>query len=171
MSRNRRGLYITDRHIMAERRESVTVDLLSPGKGFGVCVKLRENKGKLEITVFTGLHHTLSEWAETEFSVDLPNDADAPNDEEEGNDDEGEDEGDDEEGANPKPFGKPPISEIIPDWDKDIDEEDDEGDDEAATLAGMEGGAIGYNEARGYDTEEPEPCGHHCDYDCPRCGV
>jgi len=141
MAQNWKDLYITDRHLMTERRESITVDLLSPGKGFGVSVKLRENKGKLEITVFTGLHHTLSEWAETEFSVELPNDAEAPNDEEEGN---GDGDGD--------------------------DSDDDEGDNEAAILAGMEHGAIGYNEARGYDTEEPEPCGQHCDWSCPRCG-
>jgi hypothetical protein len=94
MSRNRITTATTttsDRYLFAERRKSVTVDLLSPGKGFGVCVKLREIDGKLEIAVFTGLHHTLSEWTEVEFSVDLPNDEDAPADEEEGNDDEGED--------------------------------------------------------------------------------
>ena len=95
---------------------------------------MRESKGKLEIVVKTGLHHTLSTWDTAEFSVDLPNDEDAPNDEEEGNDDEGED------------------------------------DDEAANLAALERGASGYNEARGYDTEEPEPCGQHCDWSCPRCG-
>jgi len=126
----------TDRYFVVERGQSVTLDLLSPGRGFGVCVKLREIDGKLEIAVFTGLHHVLSEWTEVEFSVDLPDDEDAPNEQEEGEDDDG-----------------------------------GEGDDEAAILAGMERGAIGYNEARGYDTEEPEPCGHHCDYDCPRCGV
>lgn len=24
--------------------------------------------------------------------------------------------------------------------------------------------------AMGYDTSSPEPCGHHCPSDCPRCG-
>lgn len=32
------------------------------------------------------------------------------------------------------------------------------------------GGMFAYNEARGYDTTSPDPCGHHCGYDCPRCG-
>lgn len=37
-------------------------------------------------------------------------------------------------------------------------------------LMAMEFGVDGLNEARGYDTSEPEPCGHHCGSDCPRCG-
>lgn len=41
---------------------------------------------------------------------------------------------------------------------------------EAATLAGMDHGVRGYNEAMGWDTTSPEPCGHHCTSDCPRCG-
>jgi hypothetical protein len=153
MSRNRITTATTtvpDRYLLAERPESVTVDLLSPGKGFGVCVKLREIDGKLEIAVFTGLHHTLSMWDKVEFLVDLPDDENAPNEQEEGEDDEGED----DDGGE----------------DDEEDEEDDEGDNEAAILAGMESGASGYNAARGYDTEEPEPCGHHYGYDCPRCG-
>jgi hypothetical protein len=86
MSRNR-----SDRYLMTERRQTVTVDFLGSAGEFGVCVELRESEGKLEIVVKTGLHHTLSTWDTAEFSVDLPNDEDAPNDEEEGNDDEGED--------------------------------------------------------------------------------
>jgi hypothetical protein len=40
----------------------------------------------------------------------------------------------------------------------------------AARQAGMAFGVQGYNDALGYDTQPPEPCGHHCDSDCPRCG-
>jgi hypothetical protein len=43
-------------------------------------------------------------------------------------------------------------------------------DGEQAHEAGMMHGIDAYNEARGYDTEAPEPCGHHCPSDCPRCG-
>ena len=32
------------------------------------------------------------------------------------------------------------------------------------------GGMRAFNEARGYDTTAPDPCGHHCGWDCPRCG-
>ena len=42
--------------------------------------------------------------------------------------------------------------------------------DEIAIEAGMLGGCSAYNEARGFEVEEVEPCGHHCDYSCPRCG-
>jgi hypothetical protein len=80
---------------MTERRQTVTVDFLGCGREFDVCVKLRESEGKLEIAVFTGLHHTLSTWDEVEFSVDLPDDEDAPNEQEEGEDDDGSE--DDEE--------------------------------------------------------------------------
>jgi hypothetical protein len=41
---------------------------------------------------------------------------------------------------------------------------------EEAILAGMEFGMDAYNERMGYDLSAPEPCGHHCSYDCPRCG-
>jgi hypothetical protein len=41
--------------------------------------------------------------------------------------------------------------------------------DERAILAGMGGGVRAYNEAMGYDSYTPEPCGQHCQ-DCPRCG-
>ena len=45
-------------------------------------------------------------------------------------------------------------------------------DDEAerVNLAGMTHGVAGRNEAAGYDLTPPEPCGHHCPWDCPRCG-
>ncbi len=57
-------------------------------------------------------------------------------------------------------------------WDaaKKKDDEEPEVDTEAAMQAGMAHGTQGYNEARGWDTTEPEPCGHHCDSSCPRCG-
>lgn len=41
---------------------------------------------------------------------------------------------------------------------------------EMANEAGMLHGADAYNEAMGWDTSAPEPCGHHCPSDCPRCG-
>lgn len=41
---------------------------------------------------------------------------------------------------------------------------------ERATQAGMEGGVQAYNDAMGYDLTAPDPCGHHCGSDCPRCG-
>jgi hypothetical protein len=41
---------------------------------------------------------------------------------------------------------------------------------ETAMQAGMAFGVQGYNEAMGSDSETPEPCGHHCHSDCPRCG-
>lgn len=42
--------------------------------------------------------------------------------------------------------------------------------EESAMEAGMAFGVRGYNEVRGYDSYTPEPCGHHCDWDCPQCG-
>ena len=50
------------------------------------------------------------------------------------------------------------------------DDDTDEADSEAAMLAGMGGGIRAYNEVRGHDAYTPEPCGHHCGDDCPRCG-
>ena len=47
---------------------------------------------------------------------------------------------------------------------------DDTQREELAREAFARGGMGAYNEARGYDSYSPEPCGHHCDYDCPRCG-
>lgn len=47
---------------------------------------------------------------------------------------------------------------------------DDDDDDEYAHRVGMEMGIDAYNGARGMSTEAPEPCGHHCPPDCPRCG-
>lgn len=43
-------------------------------------------------------------------------------------------------------------------------------DEEYAMQQGMAFGTDGYNEAKGYDLSTPEPCGHHCGSDCPRCG-
>jgi hypothetical protein len=50
----------------------------------------------------------------------------------------------------------------------EADKDDDSGETlmEAFARAGM----LGYNEAQGCDTTEPEPCGHHCGDDCPLCG-
>ena len=42
--------------------------------------------------------------------------------------------------------------------------------EESSMEAGMAFGVQGYNEVRGYDSYTPEPCGHHCDWDCPQCG-
>ena len=40
---------------------------------------------------------------------------------------------------------------------------------EQAQLAGMEHGVDAYNEAMGWDTSSPEPCGHHCVGAYPPC--
>lgn len=50
------------------------------------------------------------------------------------------------------------------------DYEDDESNSEMLMEAFAAGGMDAYNEARGYDAFEPEPCGHHCADDCARCG-
>ena len=42
--------------------------------------------------------------------------------------------------------------------------------EELAAEAFARGGMGAYNEARGFDSQSPEPCGHHCGWDCPRCG-
>jgi hypothetical protein len=41
---------------------------------------------------------------------------------------------------------------------------------ERAYEAGMLYGVEAYNDAMGYSLAAPEPCGHHCMSDCPRCG-
>jgi len=46
----------------------------------------------------------------------------------------------------------------------------EEARDELAMEAGMLHGVNAYNEAMGWDVSFPEPCGHHCQSDCPRCG-
>jgi hypothetical protein len=53
---------------------------------------------------------------------------------------------------------------------EDEDYIDDIQREELAREAFARGGMNAYNEARGYDSYSSEPCGHHCDYDCPRCG-
>ena len=40
---------------------------------------------------------------------------------------------------------------------------------EQAQLAGMAHGVEAYNEAMGWDTSSPEPCGHHCVGAYPPC--
>jgi hypothetical protein len=52
----------------------------------------------------------------------------------------------------------------------DLNNNEEETNNELAQEAGMLYGIEAYNEARGYDTTSPEPCGHHCQSDCPRCG-
>ena len=47
--------------------------------------------------------------------------------------------------------------------------EDKHDKQERANLAGMEHGVEAYNEAMGWDTSSPEPCGHHCIHKFPRC--
>ena len=42
--------------------------------------------------------------------------------------------------------------------------------EELAREGFARGGMSAYNEARGFDSWNPEPCGHHCDWDCPVCG-
>ena len=41
---------------------------------------------------------------------------------------------------------------------------------EAESEALAMGGMNALNESRGYDTTAPDPCGHQCPPDCPRCG-
>jgi hypothetical protein len=41
---------------------------------------------------------------------------------------------------------------------------------EQAIEAGMLHGVRGYNNSMGCDLGAPDPCGHQCDWDCPRCG-
>ena len=50
------------------------------------------------------------------------------------------------------------------------DDDDDDWAKEITNEAGMAHGVHAFNEARGYDTTAPDPCGHHCGSDCPRCG-
>jgi hypothetical protein len=52
----------------------------------------------------------------------------------------------------------------------DFDWDNDDFVEEIAMEAGMLGGVNAYNEVRGCDVEDVEPCGHHCDDSCPRCG-
>lgn len=52
----------------------------------------------------------------------------------------------------------------------DVLEADEQERQELANEAGMLHGTDAYNEAMGYDTSTPDPCGHHCPSDCPRCG-
>jgi hypothetical protein len=42
---------------------------------------------------------------------------------------------------------------------------------EEANLIGMAHGVDAYNDAMGWSTDAPGPCGHHCTDDCPRCGL
>lgn len=51
-----------------------------------------------------------------------------------------------------------------------IDDNDDMQDMEMVSEAFARGGMTAVNEYRGHDSYNPEPCGHHCDEDCPRCG-
>jgi len=42
--------------------------------------------------------------------------------------------------------------------------------DDLLVAIGASYGAEAKNDARGQSLEAPEPCGHQCPYDCPRCG-
>lgn len=48
--------------------------------------------------------------------------------------------------------------------------EDDAWRREMAMEAGMGLGVGAYNDMMGGDSYSPDPCGHHCGADCPRCG-
>ncbi len=47
---------------------------------------------------------------------------------------------------------------------------DDDNEMELYLLAAMQHGVQGYNEAKGYFTETPSGCGHHCYLGCDVCG-
>ena len=62
------------------------------------------------------------------------------------------------------------VGKFIKLYELETDDEDDFDDSEFAMQQGMAFGTDGYNDAMGYDLSTPEPCGHHCGSDCPRCG-
>jgi len=62
------------------------------------------------------------------------------------------------------------VGKFIKLYELETDDEDDADDSEFAMQQGMAFGTDGYNDAMGYDLSTPEPCGHHCGSDCPRCG-
>jgi hypothetical protein len=62
------------------------------------------------------------------------------------------------------------VAKFIKLYELETDDEDDFDDSEFAMQQGMAFGTDGYNDAMGYDISTPEPCGHHCGSDCPRCG-
>ena len=62
------------------------------------------------------------------------------------------------------------VAKFIKLYELETDDEDDFDDSEFAMQQGMAFGTDGYNDAMGYDLSAPEPCGHHCGSDCPRCG-
>jgi hypothetical protein len=62
------------------------------------------------------------------------------------------------------------VAKFIKLYELETDDEDDFDDSEFAMQQGMAFGTDGYNDAMGYDLSTPEPCGHHCGSDCPRCG-
>lgn len=39
-----------------------------------------------------------------------------------------------------------------------------------AEQIGMAFGAAAQNDARGWGSYDPGPCGHHCPWNCPSCG-
>ena len=47
---------------------------------------------------------------------------------------------------------------------------DDYASSEGRVMAGMAHGNRGLADYDGLDTAGPVPCGHHCDWSCPRCG-
>lgn len=62
------------------------------------------------------------------------------------------------------------VAKFIKLYELETDDEDDFDDSEFAMQQGMAFGTDGYNDAMGYDLSTPEPCGHHCGSNCPRCG-
>jgi hypothetical protein len=54
--------------------------------------------------------------------------------------------------------------------DTDFDNCVDESEAELYMLAAMQHGVIAANEAKGYFTETPSSCGHHCYLGCDVCG-
>lgn len=62
------------------------------------------------------------------------------------------------------------VAKFIKLYELEPDDEDDADDSEFAMQQGMAFGTDGYNDAMGYDLSTPEPCGHHCGSNCPRCG-
>lgn len=62
------------------------------------------------------------------------------------------------------------VGKFIKLYELETDDEDDFDDSEFAMQQGMAFGTDGYNDAMGYDLSTPEPCGHHCGSNCPRCG-
>lgn len=51
-----------------------------------------------------------------------------------------------------------------------VDDVDSQQREELSREAFARGGMRAFNESRGFESYSPEPCGHHCNDDCPVCG-